>query len=162
MRVTDQYFWNFIFGAFFLSLVVSGVIILESIPESALHELTPFELVVLSLATFRLTRLFVYDKITAFFREQFYDAKVSRGIVTLEKPKGGPRRTLADLMSCPWCFGMWAGATVVFFYELTPYAWYPIVMLAVASLGTVFQLLSNMIGWRAEELKRKAEDSSTK
>ena len=146
MRITDQYFWNFIFGAFFLSLVVSGVIILESIPESALHDLSLFELVLLSLASFRLTRLFVYDKITAFFREQFYDAKVIRGGgVVLEKPKTGARRTLADLMSCPWCFGMWAGATVVFFYELTPYAWYPIVMLAVSGVGSLMQIAANMI-----------------
>lgn len=158
MRITDQYFWNFIFGAFFLSFVVSGVIILESMPEAALHDLTPFELIVLSLAAFRMTRLFVYDKITAFLREQFYDAKnlKSAGVV-LEKPKSGPRRTLADLFSCPWCFGMWAGATVVFFYELTPYAWYPIVILAVSALGSIFQILANMIGWRAEQLKNDVE-----
>lgn len=158
MRITDQYFWNFIFSALFLSLVVSGVIILESIPTAALHEFTPFEFIILSLATFRLTRLFVYDKITAFFREQFYDAKVLRGGgVVLEKPKGGPRRTIADLLSCPWCFGVWAGATVVFFYELTPYAWYPIIILAISSIGTLMQLTANMIGWKAEQLKNDVE-----
>jgi hypothetical protein len=162
MRVTDQYFWNIIFIAFFLALLVSGVIILEGSPENALHELTPFEFILLALATFRLTRLMVYDKITAFFREQFYDAKVTKTLVILEKPKHGPRRTLVELLSCPWCIGMWAGATVVFFYELTPYAWYPIVMLAVAAVGTLMQLFSNMIGWKAEELKKKSEEASTK
>jgi hypothetical protein len=158
MRITDQYFWNIVFGALFLSLITSGVIILEGNPESALHELTPFEFFLLALATFRLTRLFVYDKITAFFREQFYDAKVTKTAVTLQKPPHGPRRTLAELLSCPWCIGMWAGATVVFFYALTPYAWYPIVMLAVASVGTLMQLLANMIGWQAEHLKNSVEE----
>jgi hypothetical protein len=158
MRITDQYFWNIVFGAFFMSLLVSGVIILEGNPESALHELTSFEFLLLALATFRLVRLFVYDKITAFFREQFYDAKVTKTAVVLTKPPYGPRRTLADLLSCPWCIGMWAGATVVFFYELTPYAWYPIVMLAVSAVGTLFQLLSNMIGWKAEQLKQGVEN----
>ncbi len=157
MRITDQYFWHVILGAFFLSLVVSGVIILEGIPESALHQLTPFELVILSLATFRLTRLFVYDRITAFFREQFYVVKKTRTGAVLEKPKGGIRRTLADLVSCPWCFGLWSGSTVVFFYFLTPYAWYPILMLAVSSLGTFLQLGANMVGWKAEQLKKEME-----
>lgn len=157
MRITDQYFWNIIFGAFFLSLVVSGTIILEESPESALHDLSMFEFVLLSLATFRLTRLFVYDKITAFFREQFYDAKTLKSGVILEKPTSGPRRTLADLLSCPWCFGIWAGATVVFFFELTPYAWYPIVILAISAIGTLMQLLANMIGWKAEQLKKDVE-----
>jgi hypothetical protein len=158
MRITDQYFWNFCFATFFASLVVSGVIILEGNERAALHTLTPFEFVILSLATFRLTRLFVYDRITAFFREQFFDAKISKsGIITLEKPKRGPRRTLADLLSCPWCIGVWAGATVVFFYALTPYAWYPVLMLAVSALGTFFQLLSNLVGHRAELLKQDTE-----
>ncbi len=157
MRITDQYFWNILFSGFFLALLTTGIIILEGNPETALHDLSLFEFIILSLATFRLTRLMVYDKITAFFREQFYDAKVLKTSVVLEKPKSGPRRTLAALMSCPWCFGMWAAATVVFLYELTPYAYYPILMLAIASLGTLMQLAANMIGWKAEQLKKDVE-----
>lgn len=148
--------------AFFLSIVTTGVIILEGNPESALHDITPFEFAILSLAAFRLTRLVVYDKITAFFREQFYNAKTLKTSVVLEKPKSGPRRTLADLLSCPWCFGMWAGATVVFFFELTPYAYYPILMLAISGVGTLLQLLANMVGWKAEESRKKSEEVSLK
>ena len=80
--------------------------------------------------------------------------------MVLEKPKSGPRRTLADLLSCPWCFGIWAAATVVFFYELTPYAYYPILMLAIAGAGTFLQLAANMVGWKAEQLKHDTESRS--
>lgn len=153
MRFTDQYFWNIVFMAFFLSIVTTGVLILEGDPEGALHDISLFEFVLLSLASFRLTRLVVYDKITAFFREQFYNAKTLKKSVILEKPISGPRRTLADLLSCPWCFGMWAGATVVFFYELSPYAYYPILMLAISGVGTMLQLAANLVGWKAEQLK---------
>lgn len=138
---------------FFLSLITTGVLILEGDPEGALHDISLFEFILLSLASFRLTRLVVYDKITAFFREQFYNAKTLKTSVVLEKPKSGPRRTLADLLSCPWCFGMWAGATIVFFYELSPYAYYPILMLAISSVGTMLQLAANLVGWKAEQLK---------
>lgn len=153
MRITDQYFWNIIFGALFAAFLVSGTIILEDNPTAALHDISVFEFIILALATFRLTRLFVYDKITAFFREQFYNARVLKTGVVLEKPSTGPRRTLADLMSCPWCFGMWAATVVVFFYALTPYAWYPILILAISALGSLMQIFSNMIGWKAEGLK---------
>ena len=157
MRITDQYFWNIVFSALFLSFLVSGTIILETNATASLHTLTLSEFAILSLATFRLTQLFVYDKITAFFREQFYNARVTKTGTILEKPVTGARRTLADLLSCPWCFGVWAGTMVVFFYALTPYAWYPILILAISGVGSALQIFVNMIGWKAEQLKNEVE-----
>jgi len=153
MRFSDQYFWNIVFALLFLAFIITGGIILESEAYRPMTDVTVFEFVILALATFRLTRLFVYDKITAFFREQFYDVVELKTKRYLEKPARGPRRTLADLLSCPWCTGVWFAATVVFFYYLTPYAWYPILFLAIAGVATTLQLLANMIGWQAEKLK---------
>ena len=157
MRISDQYVWNFLFSLFFLSLIISGAVILDSEARRPLGDIRLMDMVLLSLATLRLTRLVVYDKITAFFREQFYDVVETKTKRYLEKPLKGPRRTMADLLSCPWCIGMWAGATVTFFYYLTPYAWFPIVILAISALGTILQILANMIGWRAEQLKKEME-----
>lgn len=134
-----------------------GVIILEGEGYKALDTLTPIDYILMSLATFRLVRLFVYDKITAFFREQFYDVSEGRNGTTLEKPPHGPRRTLADLLSCSWCFGMWAAGTVTFFYLLTPYAFYIVLMLAIGAVGSFLQLIANLIGWKAEQLKMDVE-----
>jgi hypothetical protein len=155
IRITDQYFWNFVFTGFFAALVVMGAIILETESYRPLSEFEVFDFVLLSLATFRLIRLFVYDAITKFFREQFYDAnKIGKNVV-LEKPAKGPRRTIADLLSCPWCFGVWAAAMLTFFYALTPYAYFVILFLAIGAVATFLQLLANMIGWRAEQLKNE-------
>jgi hypothetical protein len=155
LRVTDQYFWNFVFGVFFLILVVMGTIILEGEARILYTELTVVDYVLMTLATWRLTRLFVYDAITKFFREQFWDLKkVGKGYA-LEKPPYGPRRTLADLLACPWCFGMWAASTVIFFYLLTPYAVFPVMLLALSAVATFLQLLSNLVGNKAEQLKRE-------
>ncbi len=157
MRITDQYFWNFVFSLFFLAFLFMGTIILDGEAYKAYGSLTAFDLALMVLATFRLTRLFVYDKITAFFREQFLDVVEGREGMALVKPEKGPRRTLADLFSCPWCIGMWAAGTVTFFYLLTPYAFFVILMLAIGALGTLLQLVANMIGWKAEQLKMDVE-----
>lgn len=155
IRITDQYFWNFVFTAFFLILVVMGSIILETESRILFTDLSLTDYVLITLASWRLTRLFVYDLITKFFREQFWDVvKVGRGH-QLEKPKGGARRTLADLMDCPWCFGVWATAMVTFFYLITPYAVFPVVMLALSAVATFLQLTSNLIGHKAEQLKKE-------
>lgn len=159
IRITDQYFWNFVFGIFFLALFVMGMIILDTEAYLTRETLTVFDLAIITLASFRMTRLFVYDAMTKLIREQFLDAEVAArtGKVTLVKPKVGPRRTLSDLFSCPWYFGIWAASTVTFFYLLTPLAYFPTLVLAVAGVATFIQLAASMIGWRAEQLKKEVE-----
>jgi len=157
IRLTDQYLWNFIFSVFFLVLVVMGAIVLHSESRIAVADLTITDFLLITLATWRLVRLFVYDAITKFFREQFWDAKLLKTKVILEKPARGPRRTIADLLSCPWCFGVWAGAVVTFFYLYTPYAFFPVLFLAVSAVATFLQLLSNLVGHRAEQAKLETE-----
>lgn len=155
IRITDQYFWNFIFSLFFIVLIVMGSIILETESRIPLTQLSTVDFVLIVLASWRVTRLFVYDNITKFLREQFWDVKkIGRGM-ELRKPETGPRRTLADLMSCPWCFGVWAAAMVTFIYLVTPYALFPVILLALSGVATFLQLLSNMIGHQAEFLKNR-------
>ena len=63
MRLTDQYLWNIIFTLFFLSLVVMGTIILEGEAYKEYDSLTLVDFTLIALATMRIIRLFVYDKI---------------------------------------------------------------------------------------------------
>ena len=157
LRITDQYFWNFVFTVFFLIVVTVFAIILETESRIPYAELTLTDFVLITLASWRVTRLFVYDAVTKWFREQFWDAKkVGKGFV-LEKPKVGPRRTLADLFSCPWCFGVWASALVIFCYLVTEWAYYPILFLAISAVATFLQLLANLVGHQAEYLKNRNE-----
>jgi hypothetical protein len=152
MRITDQYFWNIIFLVFFVCVVFMATIILQSEAVKPYAELTLLDLTLITLASFRIVRAVIYDKIFAFLREQFYDATEQKGKVLLMKPDSGPRRTIADLLSCPWCFGVWATFMVSFFYLLTPYAFFPILFLALSSVASFLQILSNLIGWKAEGL----------
>lgn len=154
IRITDQYLWNVVFILFFLGLLTMGIIILESEATIAYTDLEFFDIALISLASFRLIRLFVYDVMTKFFREQFYDAKVTKaGKVTLYKPLKGPRRTIADLLGCPWCFGVWAAAIIIFFYLLTPMAFFPILILAVSAVATFMQNVSRLVSAKADEVQ---------
>ncbi len=132
-----------------------GAIILETEARIPLIDLTLVDYTLIILASWRVTRLFVYDTITKFFREQFWDVKKVGRKHELIKPKTGPRRTIADLLSCPWCFGVWAVEMVVFLYLITPYGVYPVLLLALSSVATFMQLLSNLVGHQAEFLKNR-------
>ena len=157
IRITDQYFWNFVFALFFLILVIMGAIILESEARLLWTELTLVDYTLITLASWRFTRLVVYDAITKFIREQFWDVKKAGRGYELVKPNGGPRRTVADLMSCVWCFGMWATASVTFFYLLTEWAVFPIVLLALSAVASSLQIIINLIGHNAEHAKKQNE-----
>jgi hypothetical protein len=157
MRITDQYFWNVVFLVFFSILVFLATVVLESLAYKPYEELMLVDFALITLASFRLVRMVIYDKIFAFFREQFYDVTEYKGNVVLVKPEHGPRRTLADLLSCPWCFGVWATAMVSFLYLLTPYAFYPVLLLALSAVVSMLQITSNLIGWKAEGAKMDVE-----
>ncbi len=135
-----------------------GAIILETESRIPYADLTIIDFLLLTLATWRITRLFVYDTITKFFREQFWDlVKVGKSF-ELEKPKFGPRRTLADLLSCPWCVSTWAAASLIFFYLLTPYAVFPVLILALSAVAAFLQLASTTLGYKADKLKKDSEE----
>ena len=158
----DQGMWNFIFSLFFLAVFGAAVWALFTLGRLQ-TAITTFDFMLIILATFRVTRLFVYDKVTQFIRDWFVRKEVIEGdngeiIIMRQNLARGPRRTIHELLSCPWCFGMWAGLSVSFFYYLTPLAWFPILVLAVSGAGSFIQILSNMVGWRAEHLKKKTEE----
>ncbi|MBX4192279.1 DUF1360 domain-containing protein [Candidatus Parcubacteria bacterium] len=123
----------------------------------------PFDALLMAFATFRVTRLIVYDKITRWFRELFADSVEYEkdGITYVEvKPFGsGLRHTIHDLLQCPWCIGFWAALAVVFFYFIYDWAWTIIFFLALAGAGSLIQVIANGIGWRAENLKLEAHQN---
>lgn len=152
-KVTDQYLWNIAFSVFFLILLTMGVIILETESRLTLADLRVVDYVLMILATWRLVRLFTYDTATRFLREQFLDfVKVGDGY-ELVKPERGPRRTLADLFSCPSCISIWMASLVVFFYLLTPYTIVPVIILSVSVLATHFQNIGTLVSAASDRLK---------
>jgi len=157
IRISQQYFWSVVFSLFFVVLVVMGAIILETEARLDWIDLTIVDYIIMLLASWRLTRLFVYDNITRFLREQFLDVvKVGRGY-RLETPKAAPRRLLAELFACPWCMSIWTSAIVVFLYLITEYAVFPFVLLGLSAIVSFLQIGTNLLGHSAERAKQQNE-----
>ncbi len=149
--------WNIFFTIFFVlltwfltCLVFSWQILPDQIPV--------FDFVILSLAIFRLIRLFVYDNIFLFLRESFMDVERIEGRVFYVSSKNSLKLTIYKLLLCPWCFGVWAAMLAFFFYVIFPELFFIFIVLAIAALGSLLQLTTNLIGWQAESKKKEVEN----
>ncbi len=144
LRITDQYFWNFVFGFFFVVLAVLGVIILDTEARMSLADMSAFEVALLVLATWRLTLLLGSDTATKWFREQFYDLKkIGKGL-SFELPKAGPRRVILDTLTNPVRSSVWIGASLTFCFLLSSMMVYPLLFLAVSGLVII---VNEFVGW---------------
>ncbi len=135
------HFWNLMFSLFFAFIFIVGVSWLFG-THRIFYDVSVRDILLISLATFRLIRLFTYDVITKFIRDSFVEAR-----------KGTFAFTAGELLNCPWCVGLWFSYIVLFFYFATPYAWPVILVLAVAAIASFFQIVANLIGWNAQYRK---------
>ncbi|MDB5264937.1 MAG: hypothetical protein JWN64_508 [Parcubacteria group bacterium] len=142
-------FWSILFSLFFLGLVVATFRYL-GMNGLLRTEISWTDLVLLSLASFRLVRLFTYDHITEFIRDWIAPARSGTFVGTLK-----------DLLGCPWCTGVWFGFIAYAGYCFNREAVMPIVLvLSIAALATLFQLCTNLVGWNAEEKKIEVRQKS--
>lgn len=152
-------FWNIVFTIFFVLVNIFGFwLFTENQLYVELEFIGLFEILVLSLAVFRTIRLFVYDNITLFLREAFMDKKVVEGKYFFQESQNSLKRTIYKLLLCPWCFGVWSASIIVFVYFIFPELRIFVYILAVASVASVLQIFSNLIGWSAEEKKLKVQN----
>ncbi len=151
IKITDQYFWNFVFLSFFGFLLIMATIILDTESRIPLSELSKFDLAVIILASWRLTRLFTSDITTKFFREQFYDLKKTARTITLEKPPTGPRRTILDIILSPWSFGIGMTALVTFCYLISAYTVYVLLLLALSGLVALLEVCTQYLTAKGKE-----------
>ncbi|MCF7619321.1 DUF1360 domain-containing protein [Bacillus sonorensis] len=106
-----------------------------------------FLLILFSLAVFRLTRLVVFDTITAPLRSLFHEEVEEKNeagqVETYIVIKGkGLRAWIGELLSCYWCTGVWCTAFLLVFYALIPdVAEWLILLLAIAGLAGVMETI---------------------
>ncbi|MFX3622839.1 MAG: DUF1360 domain-containing protein [Ectobacillus sp.] len=111
-----------------------------------------FMLLLFAFASFRLTRLLVYDKITRFVRAPFIDEievqEEDGSVATYTKVKGsGLRYWIGELLSCHWCTGVWAAALLLGCYYWFPRLTEPFVFLfAIAGMAAMIETLVSSWG----------------
>ncbi|WLP61480.1 DUF1360 domain-containing protein [Bacillus pumilus] len=108
--------------------------------------------VVFALASFRLTRLIVFDTITAPFRRLFHEeqeeineqGEVETYIIIKGK---GLRSWIGELLSCYWCTGMWCTATLLLIYILFPVIsmWLNLLLAIAAAAGIIEAIVSKLV-----------------
>lgn len=90
------------------------------------------ELLLLSFACFRLTRLVVDDLIFEPIRARFFQIIIKDEEEWLE-PKG----IIGELLSCHWCVGVWGAILVVFLHIYVPYSDLFILIMALAGIQSI-------------------------
>ena len=123
-------------------------------------QISLYDFILLSLACFRLIRLFTYDQIMPVVRDFFLHKEegvdeTGQAVVVRSKVLNGGRRSLTDLLGCPWCMGIWVSFFVVFLYFLFPPVKYLVLILALAAAGSSLQIIMNGIGAKAEFFKKE-------
>lgn len=135
--------WNFLATvAFALAAYLCYVYITGLRGEAIFQRLNYFDIIIISLATFRLIRFLTLDKIFGFVRDRCY-ARTENG--TLVKTTGGIRRLLAELLECTWCTGIWAALACLTLYLTSAVGIFIVLLLAIAGVGTAFQIFASML-----------------
>ena len=140
----NQHAWNaLIFILYPIAIVGAYLAIDRLIGIRNLSLLSTFDIIIMTLATFRIIRLITFDKIFGFARAMFMDIQPDG---TETKPPSGFRRAIAELMECQWCTGVWAGLFVIIVYMITPIGRFAALILAISALASFMQVISRRIG----------------
>lgn len=110
-----------------------------------MDSLSVFEFLLLCLATFRVTRLIVFDTITAFLRRPFHD-------LIEETNENGEKETyivvkgkglqywIGELLSCYWCVGVWVAFFLWLFNMVYPTLAAPfIIIFAITGVASIIE-----------------------
>jgi hypothetical protein len=109
-------------------------------------EISWIHLVILILASFRLTHLIVYDNVTWFLRKPFLTIsnitdENGRMIQRIEIKGKGVRYWIGSLLVCHWCVGIWSSLFIVVLYNfLPPVTFFLILSLAVAGIASIIEI----------------------
>ena len=126
--------------------VMMALYFLGRLPTS----IRPFDFVLLGLAAARLTDIISTDQIMEWLRRPFVKMETTeiagREVETRTGRGRGLKKVLGDLLSCPWCVGVWVAASLTYAYFLMPAViWIFILIMAIAEIGSLLQTLSTIM-----------------
>ncbi len=108
-----------------------------------IRDLTMKEAVLVILATYRMTRILVFEKILKHFRDAL---KRRENLYVIG--------TIHSMVTCPWCAGVWVTLIIIVFYFLIPYGALLVYVLALAGLASMVILVSNLLHMYTERRQR--------
>lgn len=134
--------WNFWSAFVFLSAVgLVGFLLRKK--GVVIEELTFREALVLILASYRMTRILVFERIFKYFRDVLKNREDLYVIGTIHA-----------MITCPWCAGVWVTLIIIVLYYLVPFGVLLIYVLALAGLASMLILVSNLLHMYTERRQR--------
>jgi len=134
--------WNFWSAFVFIGavLLVGHFLKREGID---IRHLTMKEAVLVILASYRMTRILVFEKILKHFRDAL---KRRENLYVIG--------TIHSMVTCPWCAGVWITLIIIVFYFLVPYGALLVYVLALAGIASMLILVSNLLHMYTERRQR--------
>ena len=134
--------WNFWSAFVFFGAVVLVGFLLKN-KGVDIEELTFKEAVLVVLASYRMTRILVFEKIFKYFRDAM---KKRENLYVIG--------TIHSMITCPWCAGVWVTLTIIVFYFLVPFGVVLVYVLALAGVASMLILISNLLHMFTERKQR--------
>ncbi len=147
----QQKSWNF-WATFFFVVCLVGLGFALEYKGISMQDFTVGNITLMILATYRLTRILVFDKIFKLFRD-FFRSRQRLYVFYVVK----------EIITCPWCAGIWVALIIITLYFLIPFGDLFIVLLSISGIASFIVVLVNFLGLSTEEkqynMKEKTEDS---
>ncbi|QII49186.1 DUF1360 domain-containing protein [Bacillus paralicheniformis] len=98
----------------------------------------------LILASYRLTHLIVFDKITEFIRKPFMKKKQTVDEKGHVETKKVPKSNFGYLLNCYWCAGIWCALIIAVGYMIVPKTIFPLILILSVAGGQA--ILETFVG----------------
>ena len=136
---------NFISSIVYLGAFIASVFLLKT-SGFELENISFTDMILIMLATYRISRMIVYEKIFSLIR--YLISKNSHRTIFA---------SVNNLITCPWCTAVWMALFLFDIYFLVPYGNYFILIMSLSAIATPLILLSNALNLRNDILKKKRD-----
>lgn len=100
----------------------------------------------ISLASFRVTRLLVFDTIAEFIRAPFFDVVTEGDEIYFVPKETGVKKWIGGLLECYWCTGFWVSLSLLSLAKLLPEIGEPIIaVFAIAGLASLIESINSKL-----------------
>ncbi|MBN2481546.1 MAG: DUF1360 domain-containing protein [Bacteroidales bacterium] len=146
MEKSKQNAWNFAsLFVYFILLIITGFLLEKK--GTDITKTSIKDLIMIVLASYRLTRIVVFEKIFKFFRD-FIRTKEKYAVLN----------TIKFIITCPWCMGVWMSMIVVLLFFMVPFGKIIVYIMAISGVASFIIMLANFMVLTNEE-KQSREHS---
>ena len=138
--------WNFLATLFYvICFIALGYALKKN--EIGSDDIKFRDMALMTLATYRLTRLLVFDSIFKLFRD-FVKSRANYLVFYVTR----------EIITCPWCAGVWAAIIIIAIYYFVPFGQILIILFAISGVASFIVILVNCFGLTTEEKQHRVKD----